>query len=328
MTTASHQPTTALVTGGAGFVGSHLCERLLARGDRVICVDNFITGRRRNLETLEQHDAFTSIEHDVCEPLRIDEPISLIFHMASPASPIDYYQKPIETLRVGSHGTENILALAAEKNARFLFASTSEVYGDPHPDEHPQRETYFGNVNSIGPRSCYDEAKRFSEAMIMAYRQVHGVETRIVRIFNTYGPRMRMNDGRVVPAFMTQALTGEALTVFGEGQQTRSFCYVDDLVEGILRLMASDFHLPVNVGNPHEMTILEFAQEVLALTGSGSTIEYGPFPENDPKTRRPDITRAREQLGWQPTVPLAEGLSKTLAYFREELVRDGLLDPV
>jgi dTDP-glucose 4,6-dehydratase len=309
--------TTSLVTGGAGFLGSHLCERLLAEGHRVICVDNLVTGNRANLAALEGRPEFLFVTHDVSKALAIDEPIDNVLHFASPASPIDYLELPIQTLKVGSLGTHNTLGLAKAKRATYLLASTSEVYGDPLV--HPQPETYWGNVNPVGPRGVYDEAKRFAEAMTMAYHRVHGLDTRIVRIFNTYGPRMRPNDGRVVPAFIQQALLGEPLTVFGDGRQTRSFCYVDDLIEGIWRLLKSDIHEPVNVGNPHEMTILEFADRILRLTGSASRLVHQPLPVDDPKTRQPDITRARARLGWEPRVPLDEGLARTIDYFRAHL---------
>jgi dTDP-glucose 4,6-dehydratase len=309
--------TTALVTGAAGFLGSHLCERLLADGMRVIGVDNFLTGRRQNLASLDGRDAFRFVEHNVCEPLAVDEPLDHVLHFASPASPIDYLELPIQTLKVGALGTHNALGLARAKGARFMLASTSEVYGDPL--EHPQRETYWGNVNPIGPRGVYDEAKRFAEAITMAYHRAHGLEVRIVRIFNTYGPRMRLGDGRVVPAFMEQALEGRPLSVFGDGGQTRSFCFVDDLVDGIVRLLLSDVEGPVNIGNPQELTILEFAETILAATGSTSEIVYEPLPEDDPKVRRPDITRARSELGWEPKVSLADGLARTVDYFRDEV---------
>ena len=305
---------TALVTGGAGFLGSHLCEKLLAAGQRVICVDNFLTGQRRNLAQLADDPLFRLIEHDITRPLHLDDELDYVLHFASPASPIDYLELPIQTLKVGSLGTHNALGLAKAKGARILLASTSEVYGDPLV--HPQPESYWGNVNPVGPRGVYDEAKRFAEAMVMAYHRVHGLETRIVRIFNTYGPRMRPNDGRVVPTFIQQALTGEPLTVFGDGSQTRSFCYVDDLIEGIYRLLLSDRSEPTNVGNPHEMTILEFAEHILEATGSRSEIRYEPLPVDDPKTRQPDIAAARRHLGWEPEVPLAAGLGKTVEYFR------------
>lgn len=306
--------TTAVVTGGAGFLGSHLCERLLAEGHRVICIDNFLTGAKRNIEHLLERDDFRFIEHDVTIPFEVEEDVDYVLHFASPASPIDYLELPIQTLKVGSLGTHNALGLTRAKKARFLLASTSEVYGDPLI--HPQPETYWGNVNPVGPRGVYDEAKRFGEAMVMAYHRYHGLETRIVRIFNTYGPRMRPNDGRVVPAFSQQVLTGESLTVFGDGSQTRSFCYVDDLIEGIYRLLMSDRVEPTNIGNPHEMTILQFAKHLLELTGSRSEIIFKPLPVDDPKTRQPDITQAKKHLGWEPSVPLDQGLAKTLDYFR------------
>jgi dTDP-glucose 4,6-dehydratase len=307
----------AVVTGGAGFLGSHLCERLLAEGIAVVAVDNLITGKRRNVAHLESRSDFELQLHDVSTPIQVDGPVDYVLHFASPASPIDYLELPIQTLKVGSLGTHNSLGLAKSKGARYLLASTSEVYGDPLV--HPQPETYWGNVNPVGPRGVYDEAKRFAEAMTMAYRRVHGLETRIVRIFNTYGPRMRPNDGRVVPAFIQQALTGRPMTVFGDGSQTRSFCYVDDLIDGIFRLLMSDEPLPVNIGNPHEMTILHFAERIRELTGSTSPIEHRPLPEDDPKTRQPDIGKARTILGWQPRVALDDGLARTIEYFRELL---------
>ncbi|MFQ5525623.1 MAG: UDP-glucuronic acid decarboxylase family protein [Thermoanaerobaculia bacterium] len=306
--------TTSLVTGGAGFLGSHLCDRLLAESHRVICVDNLLTGNRNNIVHLLERDDFEFVEHDVTRPFEIAEPVDNVLHFASPASPIDYLELPIQTLKVGSLGTHNTLGLAKAKRARYLLASTSEVYGDPLV--HPQPESYWGNVNPVGPRGVYDEAKRFAEAMVMAYHRVHGIETRIVRIFNTYGPRMRPHDGRVVPEFIDQALRGRALTVFGDGSQTRSFCYVDDLVEGIWRLLNSNVSEPVNIGNPTEMTVLEFAQQVKELVGSASEIDFKPLPIDDPKTRQPDIGSARRNLGWEPTVPLAQGLLKTVEYFR------------
>jgi dTDP-glucose 4,6-dehydratase len=302
-----------VITGGAGFVGSHLCERFLAEGHEVICVDNFITGNAANLELLRANDRFSFIRHDISHPLEIDGPVDNILHFASPASPVDYLRHPIPTLKVGSLGTHNTLGLAKLKKARYLLASTSEVYGDP--EQHPQREDYWGHVNPVGLRGCYDEAKRFAEAITMAYHRYHGVDTHIVRIFNTYGERMRLDDGRVLPNFMGQALRGDSLTVYGDGSQTRSFCYVSDLVEGIYRLLFADFHEPVNLGNPNEVSILDFAQEILALTGSKSTIEYKPLPQDDPKVRRPDITRARRLLGWEPRVDRHEGLRRTLEYF-------------
>ena len=306
--------TTSIVTGGAGFLGSHLCERLLAEGHKVICVDNLITGSRANIEPLAG-DNFTFIQHDVTVPLHLAEPIDYILHFASPASPIDYLELPIQTLKVGSLGTHNTLGIARATGARYLLASTSEVYGDPLV--HPQPESYWGNVNPVGPRGVYDEAKRFAEAMVMAYHRHHGLDTRIVRIFNTYGPRMRPRDGRVVPTFIQQALDGEPLTVYGDGSQTRSFCYVDDLVEGIHRLLMSDLSDPVNIGNPHEMTVLEFAEAILELTGAAGPIRHEELPVDDPKIRQPDISRARAALGWEPRVPLRDGLEQTIAYFRE-----------
>jgi len=309
----------AVVTGGAGFLGSHLCERLLAEGHRVTAVDNLLTGSRDNLAHLAGQPAFSFVEHDVTRPFEIEGEVDYVLHFASPASPIDYLELPIQTLKVGSLGTHNALGLAKAKSARFLLASTSEVYGDPLI--HPQPETYWGNVNPIGPRGVYDEAKRFAEAMAMAYHRVHGLEVRIVRIFNTYGPRMRLRDGRVVPNFMSQALLGKPLTVYGDGGQTRSFCFVEDLIDGIYRLLLSDAKSPVNIGNPHEMTILQFAERIKALTGSDSSIVFEPLPEDDPKTRQPDITLARALLGWEPKVALDPGLERTIAYFRQALAR-------
>jgi dTDP-glucose 4,6-dehydratase len=303
-----------VITGGAGFIGSHLCERFLAEGHEVICVDNFITGSAANVEHLHGTGRFTFRHHDISQPLQIDGPIDNILHFASPASPVDYLQHPIQTLKVGSLGTHNTLGMAKLKKARFLLASTSEVYGDP--EVHPQREDYWGHVNPIGVRGCYDEAKRFAEAITMAYHRYHGVDTHIVRIFNTYGERMRLDDGRVVPNLMGQALRGEPLTVFGDGSQTRSFCYVSDLVEGIYRLLQADYHEPVNVGNPNEVSILDFAKEILELSGSKSEIAYKPLPQDDPKVRRPDITRARTLLGWEPKVDRREGMRRTLDFFR------------
>lgn len=306
-----------VITGGAGFVGSHLCERFLSEGQEVVCVDNFITGSSTNFDHLRKNldwaTRFSFIRHDISHPLEIDGAVDAILHFASPASPVDYLNFPIPTLKVGSLGTHNTLGLAKAKKARYLLASTSEVYGDP--EVHPQREDYWGHVNPIGPRGVYDEAKRFAEAMTMAYHRFHGVDTRIVRIFNTYGPRMRLNDGRVLPNFVGQALRGEPLTVYGDGAQTRSFCYVDDLVEGIHRLLVTDFHEPVNLGNPNEITILDFAKEILALSGSKSQIAFKPLPQDDPKLRRPDISRARKLLGWEPKIDRHEGLRRTLDYF-------------
>jgi dTDP-glucose 4,6-dehydratase len=306
-----------VITGGAGFIGSHLCERFLREGHEVVCVDNFITGNSANVDSLRASDRFSFIRHDISHPIEIDGPIDAILHFASPASPVDYLRHPIPTLKVGSLGTHNTLGLAKRKRARFVLASTSEVYGDP--ERHPQREDYWGNVNPIGVRGVYDEAKRFAEAMTMAYHRFHKVNTHIVRIFNTYGPRMRLDDGRVLPNFMGQALRGEPLTVFGDGSQTRSFCYVDDLVEGIYRLLFTDFHEPVNLGNPNEVTILDFAREILALSGSKSQIEYRQLPQDDPKVRRPDIDRARQLLAWEPKVNRHDGLQRTLRYFQAKV---------
>lgn len=306
-----------LITGGAGFVGSHLCERFLREGHEVICVDNVITGSLVNVEHLRGNDHFIFIRHDISHPLEIDGPLDNILHFASPASPVDYMRHPIPTLKVGSLGTHNTLGLARAKHARYLLASTSEVYGDPI--EHPQREDYWGNVNPIGVRGVYDEAKRFAEAMTMAYHRSHGVNTHICRIFNTYGERMRLDDGRVVPNFIGQALRGQPLTVYGNGSQTRSFCYVTDLVEGIVRLLQTDFHEPVNLGNPNEVTILEFAREIIELSGSSSTLAYEPLPKDDPHVRRPDIARARQLLGWEPRVERRDGLRRTMEFFRNKL---------
>ncbi len=303
-----------LITGGAGFVGSHLCERFLAEGHEVICMDNLITGSVANVEHLLESDRFLFVKHDVTDHILVEGPLDNILHFASPASPVDYLNHPIHTLKVGSLGTHNTLGLALKKRARYLLASTSEVYGDPLV--HPQSEDHWGNVNPIGPRGVYDEAKRFAEAMVMAYHRAHGLETRIARIFNTYGARMRLNDGRVVPNFIHQALTGRPLTVYGDGSQTRSFCHVDDLVEGIVRLLGADRAGPVNLGNPREMTILEFAEEILACTGSQSEIQHRPLPVDDPRTRRPDISLARQILGgWEPRISLEEGLRRTIDHF-------------
>jgi dTDP-glucose 4,6-dehydratase len=310
-----------VVTGGAGFLGSHLVDLLLARGHRVIAIDNFVTGNVDNISHLAGNRQFKFIEQDVTEYLFLDVPVDCVWHFASPASPIDYLELPIQTLKVGSLGTHKALGLAKLKGARFLLASTSEVYGDPLV--HPQREEYWGNVNPIGPRGCYDEAKRFAEALTMAYHREHGVDTRIVRIFNTYGPRMRLNDGRVVPAFVSQALRGRPLTVFGDGSQTRSFCYVSDLVEGIYRLMGARTNDPVNIGNPQEWTVLDFAREIIQATGSRSRIVFKPLPKDDPRQRRPDIGRARRLLDWKPEVALGAGLERTIAYFRRRLERSG-----
>jgi dTDP-glucose 4,6-dehydratase len=306
-----------LITGGAGFIGSHLCERFLAEGHDVVCVDNLITGSLSNVEPLRKNPRFQYLEHNVSVPLEIDGPIDNVLHFASPASPVDYLQLPIQTLKVGSLGTHNTLGLAKSKKARYLLASTSEVYGDPAV--HPQREDYWGNVNPIGVRGVYDEAKRFSEAMVMAYHRTHGVDTRIVRIFNTYGPRMRLDDGRVLPNFMGQALRSEPLTVYGDGSQTRSFCYVSDLVEGIYRLLHAEFHEPVNLGNPDEVTILQFAEEIRKLAGSRNEIIFKPLPQDDPRVRKPDISRARKLLGWEPKIDRHEGLRRTMEYFRSRI---------
>ncbi len=308
---------TSVITGAAGFLGSHLTDLLLSRGHKVIGIDNFITGSVDNIAHLAGNKDFRFIQQDVTEFLFLDGPVNYVWHFASPASPIDYLNFPIQTLKVGSLGTHKALGLAKEKGARFLIASTSEIYGDPLM--HPQREEYWGNVNTIGPRGCYDEAKRFAEAMTMAYHRQHKVATRIVRIFNTYGPRMRLNDGRVVPAFVSQALKNKPITVFGEGTQTRSFCYVSDLIEGIYRLMMSNHPLPVNIGNPTELTMIQFAEEIIKATKSRSKIIFKPLPQDDPKQRRPDITRANTVLKWTPQVPLAQGLTKTIAYFRTKV---------
>jgi dTDP-glucose 4,6-dehydratase len=305
-----------VVTGAAGFIGSHLSEALLDRGHTVIGIDNLLTGDLANIEPLRGRP-FELLRHDVTRHIEVDGPVDVVFHWASPASPIDYLKLPIQTLKVGALGTHNALGLARAKGARFVLASTSEVYGDPL--EHPQKETYWGNVNPIGPRGVYDEAKRFAEAITLAYHRSHDLDTKIVRIFNTYGPRMRLRDGRAIPAFMTQALSNEDVTVFGDGTQTRSFCYVSDLVDGVLRLMDAPTYEPVNIGNPHEVTIEEIARTIIALVGSRSRIVYEPLPTDDPKQRRPDITRARTLLGWEPKVGLAEGLQKTVGYFRHKL---------
>jgi dTDP-glucose 4,6-dehydratase len=303
----------AVITGAAGFIGSHLSETLLDRGWTVVGIDNLLTGSVDNISHLAGRD-FMFVKHDVTNYVYVEGPVDLVLHWASPASPIDYLELPIPTLKVGALGTHKALGLAKAKNARFVIASTSEVYGDPL--EHPQKETYWGNVNPVGPRGVYDEAKRFAEAMTMAYHRYHGVDTKIVRISNTYGPRMRLNDGRAVPAFMSQALRGENVTIFGSGKQTRSFCYVSDLVDGILRLADSKENDPINIGNPHEMTIEDIARTIIKMTASKSQIVYRPLPEDDPKVRQPDITRARTLLGWEPKVKLEEGLTKTLEYFR------------
>ena len=311
------QPPTSVVTGGAGFLGSHLVDFLLAKGHRVIAIDNFVTGSVENIDHLSGNPMFKFIQQDVTEFLFLHEPVDYVWHFASPASPVDYLELPIQTLKVGSLGTHKALGLAKHKKARFLLASTSEIYGDPLV--HPQTEEYWGNVNTIGPRGCYDESKRFAEAMTMAYHREHGVETRMVRIFNTYGPRMRLNDGRVVPSFLGQALKNKPLTVFGDGSQTRSFCYCSDLIDGIYRLMMGGHSEPVNIGNPQEITVLEFAREIIRLTGSRSRIAYQPLPQDDPKQRRPDITRASAWLKWRPQVSLAEGLGRTIAWFQPKV---------
>src|SRR5213082_1760618 len=305
-----------VITGAAGFIGSHLAETLLDRDYSVIGIDNLLTGDTANIAHLVNRD-FTFIKHDVTNYIYIEGPVDFVLHWASPASPIDYLELPIPTLKVGALGTHKALGLAKTKGARFVLASTSEVYGDPL--EHPQKETYWGNVNPIGPRGVYDEAKRFAEAMTTAYHRYHGLDTKIVRIFNTYGPRMRVNDGRVVPAFIGEALTGKSLTIFGDGSQTRSFCYVSDLIDGIFRLAMSDFHEPVNIGNPREMTIKQFAEEITRITGTKSGIEYRPLPEDDPKVRQPDITRAKKILGWEPRVNFDEGIRKTIDYFKQHI---------
>ncbi len=313
---------TSVVTGGAGFLGSHLCERLLNEGHNVICMDNLLTGSIDNVEHLHNNPRFCFIKTDVTNYIYTSVPVDYVFHFASPASPVDYLKFPIQTLKVGSLGTHKALGFAKAKGARFLIASTSEVYGDP--EIHPQVEEYWGNVNPVGPRGVYDEAKRFAEAMTLAYNRFHGVETRIVRIFNTYGERMRINDGRAIPAFVSQALNGEDLTVFGDGSQTRSVCYVTDLVDGIYRLMMSDYDMPVNIGNPDEITMLELAKEILELTGSSSKIIFKELPQDDPKVRQPNITKARTILKWEPTVDRKEGLLRTIEYFRKEMARQKL----
>src|SRR5712675_379329 len=307
-----------VITGAAGFIGSHLAETLLDRDYTVIGIDNLLTGDTANISHLANRD-FSFIKHDVTNYIYVDGPVDYVLHWASPASPIDYLELPIPTLKVGALGTHNALGLAKDKKATFILASTSEVYGDPL--EHPQKEDYWGNVNPIGPRGVYDEAKRFAEAITMAYHRYHRVDTRIVRIFNTYGPRMRLRDGRVVPAFIGQALNGKPLTVFGDGSQTRSFCYVSDLIDGIFKLAMSDFHDPVNLGNPREMTIKQFADEIIRITGTKSTIEYKPLPIDDPRVRQPNIVRAKEVLHWQPRVDFEEGIKTTIEYFKESLKR-------
>ncbi len=310
------QPT-SVVTGAAGFLGSHLTDLLLSRGHKVIGIDNFVTGSVDNIAHLGGNQDFKFIQQDVTEFIFIDVPVDYVWHLASPASPIDYLEIPIQTLKVGSLGTHKALGLAKNKGARFLIASTSEVYGDPLV--HPQTEEYWGNVSTIGPRGCYDEAKRFAEALVMAYHREHKVDTKIIRIFNTYGPRMRVNDGRVVPAFVSQALKNKPITIFGDGKQTRAFCYYADLIEGMYRLMMSDYNLPVNIGNPHEMTMLQFAQEIVKATGSKSKLVHKPLPQDDPKQRKPDITKAKKLLKWEPKVELSQGLVHTIEYFRTKV---------
>ena len=317
MFTRSSSSPISVVTGGAGFLGSHLTDRLLAEGHRVVAIDNFLTGSTANIAHLAGHENYRLIKHDVSNFIFLPDDVDFIFHFASPASPIDYLEHPIPTLKVGSLGTHNALGLAKDKKAAFLLASTSECYGDPLV--HPQREDYWGNVNPIGPRGVYDEAKRFAEAMTMAYHRYHHVNTHIVRIFNTYGPRMRLRDGRVVPAFIGQALAGEPLTIFGDGSQTRSFCFCSDLIDGIFRLSQSAFHEPVNIGNPREMTIRQFAEEIIRLTGTTAKIDFRPLPEDDPKVRQPDISRAKSVLGWEPRVAFDEGIRKTIDYFRTRM---------
>jgi len=306
-----------LITGGAGFIGSHLCEYFLNQGHQVLCMDNYSTGANENIGAFLKNPRFRFIDHNVSRYIEVPEPLDFVLHFASPASPVDYLELPIPTLKVGALGTHNSLGLAKEKGATYLLASTSEVYGDPLV--RPQSEEYWGNVNPIGPRGVYDEAKRFAEAITMAYHRFHQLDTRIVRIFNTYGPRMRIRDGRVVPNFIMQALKGEPLTVYGQGQQTRSFQYIDDLVAGLDKLLHSDHHLPVNIGNPYEMTVLEFAKKIIEMTHSKSEIVYKPLPEDDPQVRQPDIAKARKILGWEPKVKLEEGLVKTIEYFRTKL---------
>ncbi|MFZ0807026.1 MAG: UDP-glucuronic acid decarboxylase family protein [Candidatus Sulfotelmatobacter sp.] len=322
MSSAQLNQKRAVVTGGAGFLGSHLCDALLAEGWKVVCIDNLLTGRRANLEHLLHEPAFEFVEKDICEPFDVGR-VDYVFHLASPASPVDYSNHGIETLKVGSLGTFHALDVARKYGAKYFVSSTSECYGDPL--EHPQKETYWGHVNPIGPRSVYDEAKRFTEAVTMAYRRYHNVDTRIVRIFNTYGPRLQLNDGRVVSNFMKQALRGEDLTVYGDGNQTRSFCYVSDEIDGFLRLSKSDEHLPVNIGNPREFTILECAQLVLKVTRSKSRICYEPLPQDDPKQRRPDITKARQLLGWEPKIDLETGLRLSLDYFKQAVGEEAAL---
>ncbi len=310
-----------LITGGAGFIGAHLCERFIEEGHEDVCVDNFITGTEANIRPLLQGTSFTLIRHDISLPLEVAEPLDYVLHFASPASPPDYLKYPIPTMKVGSLGTHNALGIAKAKRAKFLLASTSEVYGDPQVN--PQPESYWGHVNPVGPRGVYDEAKRFAEALTMAYHREHQVDTRIARIFNTYGPRLRKEDGRAIPNFITQALLGQPITLYGDGSQTRSFCYISDLVDGLHRLMESDLHDPVNLGNPAEMTLLDLAKTILRVTGSSSPMEFKPLPVDDPKVRCPDISQARRKLGWEPRVGLEEGLTKTLASFRKILIDIG-----
>ena len=317
---AAARPPVSVVTGGAGFLGSHLIDLLLSKGHHVVAIDNLVTGSTDNIAHLAGRGDFRFIEQDVTEYLYLTGPVDYVWHFASPASPVDYLELPIQTLKVGSLGTHKALGLAKAKGARFLITSTSEVYGDPLV--HPQREDYWGNVNPVGPRGCYDESKRFAEALTMAYHQQHGIATRIVRIFNTYGPRMRLRDGRVVPAFISQALTHKPITLFGDGSQTRSFCYVSDLIEGIHRLMmldGKDAHLPTNIGNPHELTVRQFAEEIVKATGSRSRLVCRPLPQDDPKQRKPDISRAKRLLGWEPVVTLEDGLRETIRYFRDRV---------
>ena len=307
----------AVITGGAGFLGSHLCDRLLAEGWEILAIDNLVTGTAANLRHLEGNPRFSTARHDVSQHITVEGPVDYVLHFASPASPVDYLKLPIQTLKVGALGTHNTLGLALAKKAKYFLASTSECYGDPAVT--PQPETYWGNVNPIGPRGVYDEAKRFAEAMVMAYHRYHGVDTHIIRIFNTYGPRMRLNDGRALPNFVYQALTGQPITVYGDGKQTRSFCYVSDLIDGIFKLSQGDFHEPVNIGNPMELTIKEFAERIVRLVGSKSTLTYLPLPTDDPKQRRPDITRARQRLGWEPKVDLETGLKQTIEFFKTRI---------
>ena len=310
-----------LITGGAGFIGSHLCERFLADGHAVICLDNFLTGAETNIAHLRSNSRFQLVKHNISKPIELEGPLDYILHFASPASPVDYLKLPIQTLKVGSLGTLNALGIAKVKKTKFLLASTSEVYGDPQV--HPQVETYWGHVNPVGPRGVYDEAKRFAEAITTAYHREHGIDTRVVRIFNTYGPRMRTNDGRAIPAFITQALHKEPITVFGNGNQTRSFCYIDDLVEGILRLMHAEYSEPVNLGNPEEYTILQLARRIIELTHSSSQVVFRPLPQDDPKQRCPDISLAKRLLQWQPKMPLPDGLRKTVNWFAQQLNMTG-----